>query len=218
MIALGFTWILLPLAKKLYPAKEERKRFIKRHLSTFNANPYLATYAVGAVAKLEEMGTSEEEISKFKNSLRGPLGALGDNLVWMNLRPALLILGMILASISGVLGILVFWFLYNIHQVYLRARGLFKGYTLGLGVVSDLRSLYYPRMIKWISRMGAVFLGIFFVVNLNEKILERIENLIIFVLVVLLSIFGFKKNVNPNYVLLVCLLSYLLVKWIIVLI
>jgi len=218
MIAFGFTWILLPLVKKLYPTKEERKRFIKRHLSTFNANPYLANYAVGAVAKLEEMGTSEEEISKFKNSLRGPLGALGDNLVWMNLRPALLILGMILASISGILGILVFWFLYNIHQVHLRARGFFKGYTLGLGVASDLRSSYYSRMIKWISRMGAVFWGIFLVVNLNERILERVENLIIFILVVLLSIFGFKKNVNPNYVLLVCLLSYLLVKWIIVLI
>lgn len=218
MIALGFTWILLPLMEKLYPAKEERKKFLKRHLSTFNANPYLATYAVGTVAKLEEAGASAEEIGKFKNSLRGPLGALGDNLVWMNLRPALLISGIILASIFGALGALVFWLLYNIHQVYLRARGLFKGYDLGLGVASDLRSLYYPKMIKWLSRMGAVFLGIFFVLKLNERILEKIENLIIFILLVFLSIVGFRKNINPNYVLLACLLSYLLVKWIIVLI
>ena len=137
MIALGFTWILLPLMEKLYPAKEEKKRFLERHLSTFNANPYLAPYAVGAVAKLEEAGASAEEIGKFKNSLRGPLGALGDNLIWMNLRPALLILGIILVSTVGAFGALIFWLLYNIHQIYLRARGLFKGYGLGLGVASD---------------------------------------------------------------------------------
>jgi mannose/fructose/N-acetylgalactosamine-specific phosphotransferase system component IID len=218
MIALGFTWILLPLMEKLYPLKGEKERFLKRHLSTFNANPYLATYAVGAVAKLEEAGASAEEIGKFKNSLRGPLGALGDNLIWMNLRPALLILGIILISTFGALGALIFWLLYNIHQVYLRARGIFKGYGLGLGVASDLRSAYYPRMIKWLSRMGAVFLGILFVLKLNQRILQRIENLVIFILLIFVSIIGFRKNINPNYVLLACLLSYLLVKWIVVLI
>lgn len=218
MIAFGFTWILLPLMEKLYPVKEERKRFLKRHLSTFNANPYLATYALGAVAKLEETRASEEEIGKFKNSLRGPLGALGDNLVWMNLRPTLLILGMTLAPISGALGAMVFWLLYNIYQVHLRARGLFKGYDLGLKVASDLRSEYYPKMIKWISRMGAVFLVIFFLLKSNERILEGVESLIIFVLLIFLSIFGFRKNINPHYVLLACVLSYLLFKWIILLI
>jgi len=217
MIALGFTWILLPLMEKLYPAKEQRKKFLKRHLSTFNANPYLATYAVGAVAKLEEAGASAEELGKFKNSLSGPLGALGDNLIWMNLRPALLILGIILASTFGALGALIFGLFYNIHQVYLRARGLFKGYGLGLGVASDLRSAFYPRMIKWLSRMGAVFLGIFFVLKSNERILERVENLIIFILMVFLSIFGFRKNVNPNYILLAGVLSFLLAKWVILL-
>ncbi|MFQ6032553.1 MAG: PTS system mannose/fructose/sorbose family transporter subunit IID [Candidatus Zixiibacteriota bacterium] len=216
MIAFGFAWILSPLAKKLYPAEEERKGFLRRHLLTFNANPYLATYAVGAVAKLEEMGTLEEEICKFKNSMRGPLGALGDSLIWMNLRPALLILGIILASTFGGLGALVFWSLYNIHQLYVRARGLFKGYNLGLKVVSDLRSAYYPQMIKWGGRMGAVFLGIFFALRVNERIAEKVEDLIIFILMVPLSIFGFRKNINPNYILGATILSSLLVKWIIV--
>ncbi len=218
LLALGFTWILLPLGEKLYPPKEEKKRFLRRHLLTFNANPYFASYALGGVAKLEEIGASEEEIGEFKDSLRGPLGALGDNLIWMNLRPVLLILGIILAQALGVFGAVGFWLLYNLHQVYLRARGLSKGYTLGFKLDSDLRSGYFPKMIKWVSRMGAVFLGIFFVLKLNERISERFENVIIFVLLVFLAIFGFKKNINPNYVLLACLLSFLLVKWIIVLI
>jgi len=86
-----------------------------------------------------------------------------------------------------------------------------------LGVASDLRSAFYPRMIKWLSRMGAVFLGIFFVLKSNERILERVENLIIFILMVFLSIFGFRKNVNPNYILLAGVLSFLLAKWVILL-
>jgi mannose/fructose/N-acetylgalactosamine-specific phosphotransferase system component IID len=218
MLALGFTWILLPLGEKLFPSKEDQKRFLRRHLLTFNANPYFASYALGGVAKLEEMGVSEEEIGKFKDSLRGPLGALGDNLIWMNLRPALLILGIILAQTLGGLGVLSFWLLYNVHQVYLRVRGVFKGYALGFKLDSDLRSGYYPKMTKWVSRMGAVFLGIFFVLKLSERISERIENVIIFLLLVFLTIFGLRKNINPNYVVLACLFSFLLVKWIGVLI
>jgi PTS system mannose-specific IID component len=215
MIALGFTWILLPLVEKLCPDREERVRFLRRHLSFFNANPYLATYAVGAVAKLEESGAASEEVGKLKESLSGPLGALGDNLMWMNLKPALLILGIILTSTSGVLGAVVFWLLYNMHQVYLRGRGLCRGYALGLSVASDLRSSYYSQMVKWIGRMGAVFLGVFFLLKLNERISGRVENLIVFVLIVFLSVFGFRKNINPNYLLLAGVLFYLLAKWIV---
>lgn len=218
MLALGFTWILLPLGKKLYATPKERKRFLTRHLQNFNANPYLSSYALGGVAKLEELGTSEEEILKFKESLRGPLGALGDNLIWMNLRPSLLILGIILASTWGVVGALCFWLLYNVHQVYLRARGVFKGYVLGLNLVSDLRSGYYPNMIKWTSRIGAIFLGIFFFLQFNQRILEKVENLTIFILLAFLSILGFRKNINPNYILLASLLFFLLAKCIIILI
>jgi PTS system mannose-specific IID component len=218
MLALGFTWILLPLGKKLYPTPEGRKRFLTRHLQSFNTNPYLASYALGGVAKLEEMEVSEEEIGKFKDSLRGPLGALGDNLIWMNLRPALLILGIILASTLGALGALSFWLLYNLHQVYLRARGVFKGYTRGLNLSSDLRSTYYPKMIKWTGRMGAILLGIFLALKSNERILEKFENLIIFILLVFLTILGFRKNINPTYILLASLSSFLLIKWILVLV
>lgn len=216
MMALGFTWILLPLGKKLYPTQEGRKRFLTRHLQGFNANPCLASYALGGVAKLEEKSASEDEILKFKDSLRGPLGALGDNLIWMNLRPALLILGIILASTLGAVGALSFWFLYNIHQVYLRARGVLKGYALGMELVSDLRSEYYPKMIKWVSRMGAIFLGIFFVVESVQRISGDVKNLIIFIFLVFLSIFGFRRNINPNYILLASVSSFLLVKWIFV--
>jgi fructoselysine and glucoselysine-specific PTS system IID component len=217
MMALGFTWILLPLGKKLYSTPEEKKNFLTRHLQSFNANPYLAPYVIGGVASLEERGASQQEISSFKESLRGPLGALGDNLIWMNLRPALLILGIILVSSLGAVGALSFWFLFNLHQVYLRARGIFKGYALGLDLTFDLKSGYYLKMIPWIGRAGAILLGIFLVLESHQRILERLEYLIIFIFLIFLSAFGFRKNVNPNYILLVSLSFFLLIKWIFVL-
>jgi mannose/fructose/N-acetylgalactosamine-specific phosphotransferase system component IID len=113
MMALGFVWILVPVAKKLCSSTKERGEFLKRHLESFNANPYLAGYAVGAVTRLEEAKAPQEQIRRFKESLRGPLGALGDNLIWQNLRPALLILALILTGKYGFWGALTFFVLFN---------------------------------------------------------------------------------------------------------
>src|SRR3972149_2781828 len=75
--AVGWCWVVSPLAKALsIPSPYD---FLKRNLEPFNANPYIATYAVGAVAKLEEERKSPAEVERGKNALRGPLGALVGN-------------------------------------------------------------------------------------------------------------------------------------------
>lgn len=220
MLSLGFVWILIPLTKKLYSSAQEQRDFLKRHLLSFNANPYLASYAVGAVTKLEENRTSPEQIKRFKDLLRGPLGALGDNLIWQNLRPALLILGLILTHRFGVYGALSFWLVFNSYQIYLRARGIVKGYTLGLEVSSDLTKGYLQNMTKWSGRMGALFVGILFVfsygscgkLNQMEKLPFQPERVILLLLFILISFLGFKRNINPSYILLLLLASFLVIK------
>jgi mannose/fructose/N-acetylgalactosamine-specific phosphotransferase system component IID len=220
MIAFGFTWILIPIAKKLCSSIEEQRDFLKRHLLSFNANPYLASYALGAVAKLEEEKTAGEQIQRFKDSLRGPLGALGDSLIWQNLRPALLILGITLSQITGVFGALCFFLIFNFHQIYLRARGVIKGYALGFDVISDLSKGHIQNAIKWSSRLGAVLLGILFVIELNRLRVAsmNLEKIILFLLFILLSFFGFKKSINPNYILLISVVLFLAIKAVIILI
>ena len=220
MIALGFIWILIPVAKKLCSSIEEQSDFLKRHLRSFNANPYLASYAVGAVVKLEEDKIPGEQITRFKESLQGPLGALGDRLIWQNLRPALLILGIILSQITGVLGALSFFLIFNLHQVYLRARGIIKGYTLGFELSSDLTKGYLQSMTKWSGRMGAFLLGILFVLKSHPTGSEpfRAENIILLSLFSLLSFLAFKRNINPNYTLLISVVFFLLIKTLVILI
>ncbi len=214
MISFGFVWTLIPLTKKLCSSIKERQDFLNRHLLSFNANPYLANFAVGAIAKLEEKKTPPQQIIRFKDLLRGPLGALGDSLIWQNLRPTLLVLGIVLAERFGLLGALCFWLIFNLHQIYLRARALLKGYALGLAVSSDLNKGYLQNMTKWSGRLGGVLSGILLVSKLNQigRHSQASTGAILFFLFTLSSFLGFKKNLNPGYLLLLFFAFLLVMK------
>jgi len=218
MMALGFVWILKPLTKRLFSTPAEQKSFLKRHLLSFNANPYLVNYVVGAVVRMEEEKTPEEQIVKFKSSLRGPVGAIGDRLIWQNLRPALLILGLILAVTIGALGALIFWLIFNLYQAFLRARGIVKGYDLGSGLSGEFTKGHLQSMIEWSSRLGAVLLGIIFVIKLGQLGIRplHLENILLLPGFILLSVFAFRKNINPNYTILFSIALYLIIKTVII--
>jgi mannose/fructose/N-acetylgalactosamine-specific phosphotransferase system component IID len=209
LLAFGFVWILAPLAKQLFTSAEERRDFLKRHLSGFNANPYLAGYALGAVTKLEEEKTYPQQIIRFKELMQSPLGAVGDNLIWQNLKPALLVLGIVLIAKIDIYGALAVWMTFNCYQIYLRARAIRKGYLLGLDVYSDLGRGHLQIMTKWSSRMGAVLLGLFLVLSLGSSRdltqLGKVESdsfgAGLLCLFTLISVLGLKKSLHPGYLL-----------------
>ncbi len=210
LLGFGFAWTLIPLAKRLFPSTEERAAFLKRHLASFNANPYLAAYAVAAVAKLEEENTDPQQITRFKELMQGPLGALGDSLIWQNLRPTLLILGVVLAGGFGVYGALAVWFVFNLYQTYLRARGILQGYALGWNVSSDLGRGNLHLVAKWSRRLAATLTGMTFVLVLAAGgdvhqlggLGVRPEDAGFLLLFTALSVVGFKRCISPGYVLL----------------
>jgi mannose/fructose/N-acetylgalactosamine-specific phosphotransferase system component IID len=214
MLALGFLWILKPLTRRFFYTVDEQKSFLKRHLLSFNANPYLVNYAVGAVVRMEEEKTPEEQIARFKSSFRGPLGAIGDRLIWQNLRPVLLTLGLILAITIGSLGVLVCWMIFNLYQAYLRARGMIKGYDLGSGLSVELTKGYLQGMIEWSSRLGAFLLGVIFIIKLGQLGIKPLHpgNIILLPGFILLSVFAFRKNLNPNYTILITLALFLAIR------
>jgi mannose/fructose/N-acetylgalactosamine-specific phosphotransferase system component IID len=209
LLAFGFVWILIPLARRLFPSAQERRDFFKRHLLGFNANPYLAGYALGAVAKLEEEEVSPQQIIRFKGLMQSPLGAVGDSLIWQNLRPVLLVLGIVLTTNFGAYGALAVWLIFNCYQIYLRARGIRKGYRMGLDVYSDLGRGHLQVMTKWSSRMGAALLGLLFVLSLgSSSALAQLGKLGadslgigLLCLFTLLSVLGLKRSLNPGYLL-----------------
>ena len=60
---------------------------LARESRYFNAHPYLASIAVGALARAELDGEPPERIERFRTALCGPLGSVGDRLVWAGWLP-----------------------------------------------------------------------------------------------------------------------------------
>ena len=55
---------------------------LARHSQYFNAHPYFAGVAVGALIRAELDGEPAIRIERFRTALCGPLGSVGDRLVW----------------------------------------------------------------------------------------------------------------------------------------
>lgn len=88
----GFAFVIMPLLKKMYPEKNNRKKHVLRHLEFFNTNPYVSSVVFGFVAAMEESfheqnGVDEKKITAMKTNIAGPLAAIGDMFFWSTWRP-----------------------------------------------------------------------------------------------------------------------------------
>ena len=76
---------------------------VARAAHFFNAHPYLCGMAVGAAARAEHDGTPPDQVERLRTALCGPLGSLGDRLVWAGWLP--LNSGLALVGVIGGLEI-----------------------------------------------------------------------------------------------------------------
>lgn len=83
MQGLGYTYIIMPVLKRLYADDPEKmKRALKMQLGYFNTTPAMSHLIVGAdMALEEELGIeAEEAIIGLKTGLMGPFAGVGDTL------------------------------------------------------------------------------------------------------------------------------------------
>ncbi len=168
LLSVGFSVCLFPVIKKLYPDLESKRQFLLRHLSFFNAHPYLASYALGVSIRLEEEAARGEEharemLERVKDLLIGPLGATGDLLFWGTIKPATLVFGMaglvLFHSLPLKIAVLVMAFLlYNVPHFYFRYFGIVEGYRLGVEVYKVVSQ---QRFEKWRRFYAVLLLGSF---------------------------------------------------------
>jgi mannose PTS system EIID component len=143
------------------PRGEAFKAAMARQSAYFNAHPYLAAIAVGALARAELDGEPPERIERFRTALAGPLGSVGDRLVWAAWLPfcsllALLVFGLGAGTAAVVLTFLV---VYNAGHLWLRAWGLRTGWKHGLRVAAGLGNPVLRRGIPVIGRAAAFTAG-----------------------------------------------------------
>jgi len=141
---------------------EAYRAALARQSQYFNAHPYLSSFAVGALAKAELEGQPAARIERFRTALCGPLGSVGDRLVWVGLLPTcsfgtLLLFG---AGASPLTCVLAFLLLYNAGHVVLRLWGLQMGWERGLSVAAALGHPILREGPVWLARVGTLLAGV----------------------------------------------------------
>lgn len=154
MQTLGLLYALEPAWRHLYPDPAQRAEAVRRHLTPFNTHPYAAAGIVGGILHYERRHArgegSAEDVVRFKQTLMGPLAALGDGFFWLSLRPATGALGVALVPLIGVWAPLVFLVTYNLVHLAARSWLFVTGYRQGGAVVARLGELKVP---MWSNRL-----------------------------------------------------------------
>ncbi len=157
MQTLGLLYSLEPALRELYPDETVRKEAVRRHLSTFNTHPYVAAGLVGGILFHEVRVARGEEppdtVRRFKQTLMGPLAALGDGFFWRSLRPATGALAAALVPLIHGWAIFVYIALYNLVHLWLRGQLFWLGWTLGDGIVGRVSAVKLP---TWGDRLRTV--------------------------------------------------------------
>ena len=133
-----------------------------RQCAYFNSHPYFAGVAVGALARAELSMEDPERIDRFRSACCGPLGSVGDRLVWAGWLPACSLVALTAFGVGAAPAtvVLLFLTLYNAGHVALRAWGLGVGYRDGLGVAAALGAPLFRQGPAVLARAAAFTAGI----------------------------------------------------------
>jgi PTS system mannose-specific IID component len=145
---------------RMLPETEYREA-LGREGRYFNCHPYLASVAVGSLVRAELERVPGPKIERFRTALCGPLGSVGDRLIWAGWLPACSLLALVVfgAGAPAWVVVTVFLVLYNAGHLSLRAWGLSTGFNRGMHVAKALAGPVFRRGPDFIARAGALLAG-----------------------------------------------------------
>lgn len=162
----GMAYAMVPALEYIHREPEPLQEALARHAAPFNAHPYLDTLVLGSLCRLEAEGESDDRIRGFRNAIGGPLGGLGDRLVWAAWLPlcAVLAICLYLAGLGPVWTVAVFLGLYNAGHLGLRFWGFREGWSAGGAVAARLRSAglveVSVRLEGWLAGAMGILVGL----------------------------------------------------------
>jgi mannose/fructose/N-acetylgalactosamine-specific phosphotransferase system component IID len=208
MLSIGFCFALVPVANKLFKDRQKRVEFYHRHLNFFNAHPYFSSFALGAISRVEEdMAIQQrdeyDKVDRLKNALMGPLGAIGDQLVWATLKPASILvclLAVLLIDVfeTKIIFLFLLLILYNIPHLYFRIFGIVKGYQAGFEVYKLLKTDKFKTIRNVYGAFGGLALGTIIAYSILQSGESDIKYAVVFALSSLTAYF-YKKYKQSVY-------------------
>lgn len=135
---------------------------LARQSQYFNAHPYLAAVAVGALARVELDQVDPVKIDRFRTALCGPLGSVGDRLVWAAWLPFSALLALLTFGAGGgpLATVVTFLVTYNIGHLALRVWGINVGWREGMRVATALGTPVLRQGPHYIALAGSLVAGI----------------------------------------------------------
>lgn len=189
MLGIGVGHASAPLLRDAFVNRsvEERTAAIARSADFFNSHPYLAGVAVGAVVRVERDGVPGTVISRLRTALSGPLGSLGDQLIWAGWVPALVGLGLLTAPWLGIWSIVGIVVIHNLLRFSVTWWGLNLGLREGLGVGAALQRSWLPRAAEDAQRAAAFAVGLAVPIVASQQLLHVPRSSMAITLVVALT-------------------------------
>ncbi len=163
MMGTGFGWAVEPALRDLGDGADgsRYRTALARHSRYFNAHPYFAGLAIGAAVRAEHDGESPERITRLREALSGPLGSIGDRLIWASWLPACAALGVVLVTLgAGAWAAVAFLVLFNVAHVACRGWALRAGWTRGLQVAGALSAPVLRVAGTWAAPVAAFCVGL----------------------------------------------------------
>lgn len=163
MLGTGIGFCLEPALRHLPGGRDgdAYRAAMARQSAYFNAHPYLAAVAVGSLARAELERAPPTQIERFRTALCGPLGSVGDRLVWAGWLPfcSLLALTAFGLGASAMTVLLIFLVAYNVGHLGLRVWGLRVGWRNGMRVAAALANPVLRQGPSYIARAAALLGG-----------------------------------------------------------
>ncbi|MBU0507404.1 PTS system mannose/fructose/sorbose family transporter subunit IID, partial [bacterium] len=159
----GYLFTLWPWLRR----KSDLSRNVQACAGFFNSHPVLSTLAAGALLKRVEDGDAvrdPEGLANWQSEVSGPLGMVGDMLIWDRWKPIIFAAGLMFllwqpriefwAAIA--IGCLL---LYNGPLFQVRVWGAQAGYQLGSRIIEVLSNPLVSKLRRGLSMVGAAVAG-----------------------------------------------------------
>jgi PTS system N-acetylgalactosamine-specific IID component len=163
MQALGWLIAYLPIINITYDEKETSQA-AKPHLEFFNTHPWFVTSILGVCAHESENLKKETDQEKIKTLTMGPLGGVGDALVWYVVFPIVTAFSISIAQPQ--LSAIVLFFGINIPRIALRYVLMFLAYRRGVPFLSQF-AIFLHKVHFVMKPIGLVTLGALIVIGLQ---------------------------------------------------
>ena len=173
MQAAGWLHGLLPGLEKIHKNKEDLSKSMTMHMEFFNTHPFLVTFIQGIVMAMEENKEDIETIRGIKIATMGPLGGIGDALIWLTLLPISAGIGSALAINGSIAGPFIFLLIFNVIHFALIYGLMHYGYKTGVSALKtlneDTKSISRAASILGLAVVGGL-IATYIRLNLNVVI------------------------------------------------